>query len=67
LRNDYQCTFYESWNDEKNIQIIVREDHQSAQCRGTGDPETSPAVAYIDINKQSGKITWPDLFDDTED
>lgn len=67
LRNDYQCTFYESWNDEKNIQIKVREDHQSDQCLGAGDPETSPAVAYIDINKQSGKITWPDISDDTED
>jgi hypothetical protein len=34
LRPDYQCIFYESWNAKKAIEIIVREDHQTALCRG---------------------------------
>lgn len=63
LRTDYHCVFYESWNAQKEIQIIVREDHQSALCRGSADSETSPPVAYISINKQSGEISWPDMAD----
>ncbi|EGT4255469.1 hypothetical protein D8W73_15545 [Citrobacter amalonaticus] len=61
LRNDYQCVFYESWNEEKSIQIIVREDHQSERCRGNGDPRSIPAVAYPGIDKLSGKVTWADI------
>ncbi|MDQ2230806.1 hypothetical protein RBI69_13315 [Citrobacter portucalensis] len=61
LRHDYQCIFYESWNAKKAIEIIVREDHQTALCRGGADPQTSPPVAYISIDKASGKISWPDV------
>lgn len=61
LRHDYQCIFYESWNAKKAIEIIVREDHQTALCRGGADPQTSPPVAYISIDKTSGEISWPDV------
>ena len=61
LRPDYQCIFYESWNAKKAIEIIVREDHQTALCRGGADPQTSPPVAYISIDKTSGEISWPDV------
>ncbi|HGY3856323.1 TPA: hypothetical protein ACNVXR_005417, partial [Citrobacter freundii] len=61
LRPDYQCIFYESWNAKKAIKIIVREDHQTALCRGGADPQTSPPVAYISIDKTSGEISWPDV------
>lgn len=61
LRHDYQCIFYESWNAKKAIEIIVREDHQTALCRGGADPQTSPPVAYISIDKASGEISWPDV------
>lgn len=61
LRHDYSCIFYESWSAEKEIQMMVREDHQSPRCRGAGDPETSPVVAYISVNKLSGDIRWPDV------
>lgn len=67
LRTDYRCVFYESWNAQKEIQIIVREDHQSALCRGGADSETAPPVAYISINKQSGDISWPDMADGFEE
>lgn len=63
LRTDYRCVFYESWNASKEIQIIVREDHQSPLCRGGADSETAPPVAYISINKQNGDIRWPDMAD----
>ncbi len=43
--------------------MIVREDHQSALCRGGADSETAPPVAYISINKQNGDISWPDMAD----
>ena len=61
LRHDHQCIFYESWNAKKAIEIIVREDHQTALCRGGADPQTSPPVAYISIDKASGEISWPDV------
>ncbi|MES3481463.1 hypothetical protein AZ006_004140 [Citrobacter freundii] len=61
LRHDYQCIFSESWNAKKAIEIIVREDHQTALCRGGADPQTSPPVAYISIDKTSGEISWPDV------
>ncbi|MEG0803176.1 MAG: hypothetical protein RSG80_18320 [Citrobacter sp.] len=61
LRHDYQCIFYESWNAKTAIEIIVREDHQTALCRGGADPQTSPPVAYISIDKTTGKISWPDV------
>lgn len=63
LRADYHCVFYESWNALKEIQMNVREDHQSALCRGGADSETAPPVAYVSINKQSGDISWPDMAD----
>ncbi|VUS33280.1 hypothetical protein SB6419_02338 [Klebsiella spallanzanii] len=66
LRHDYSCIFYESWNAEKEIQMMVREDHQSSQCRGAGDPETSPVIAYISLNKLSGEIRWPDVAEGFE-
>lgn len=66
LRHDYSCIFYESWNAEKEIQMMVREDHQSPQCRGAGDPETSPVIAYISLNKLSGEIRWPDVAEGFE-
>lgn len=61
LRHDHQCIFYESWNAKKAIEIIVREDHQTALCRGEADPQTSPPVAYTSIDKASGEISWPDV------
>ncbi|QGN40504.1 hypothetical protein GJ746_10355 [Klebsiella oxytoca] len=61
LRHDYSCIFYESWSAKKEIRIIVREDHQSEHCRGAGDPETAPAIAYISVDKLSGEIRWPDV------
>lgn len=66
LRHGYSCIFYESWNAEKEIQMMVREDHQSSQCRGAGDPETSPVIAYISLNKLSGEIRWPDVAEGFE-
>ncbi|CDL38701.1 hypothetical protein [Citrobacter freundii] len=30
-------------------------------CRGGADPQTSPPVAYISIDKTSGEISWPDV------
>jgi hypothetical protein len=36
-------------------------DHQTALCRGGADPQTSPPVAYISIDKTSGEISWPDV------
>ena len=63
LRTDYHCVFYESWNAPKAVEMIVREDHQSALCRGGADSETSPPVAYVSINTQSGAISWPDMAD----
>ncbi|WP_235891556.1 hypothetical protein [Klebsiella spallanzanii] len=66
LRHDYSCIFYESWNAEKEIQMMVREDHQSSQCRGAGAPETSPVIAYISLNKLSGEIRWPDVAEGFE-
>ncbi|MCS3462652.1 MULTISPECIES: hypothetical protein [Citrobacter] len=61
LRYDYQCVFYESWNAKNAIEIIVREDHQTEFCRGAADPQTSPPVAYISIDKATGEISWPDV------
>lgn len=66
LRHDYSCIFYESWNAEKEIQMMVREDHQSPRCRGAGDPETSPVIAYVSVNKLSGAIRWPDVAEGFE-
>ena len=43
------------------IEIIVREDHQTEFCRGAADPQTSPPVAYISIDKATGEISWPDV------
>ncbi|WP_336285895.1 hypothetical protein [Citrobacter arsenatis] len=61
LRHDYQCIFYESWNEKNDIAIIVREDHQTEWCRGSAaDPRTAPAIANISINKTSGEIGSPD-------
>ncbi|MCR3699083.1 hypothetical protein N5860_13610 [Citrobacter portucalensis] len=39
----------------------MREDHQTALCRGGADPQTSPPVAYTSIDKASGEISWPDV------
>lgn len=61
LRHDYQCVFYESWNAKNAIEIIVREDHQTELCRGAADPQTSPPMAYISIDKATGEISWPDV------
>ena len=66
LRHDYSCIFYESWDAEKEIQMMVREDHQSPRCRGAGDPDTSPVIAYISVNKLSGVIRWPDVAEGFE-
>lgn len=35
-------------------------------CRGEGDPETSPVIAYISLNKLSGEIRWPDVAEGFE-
>ncbi|MDA8479888.1 hypothetical protein NNO04_14405 [Citrobacter sp. Awk 4] len=67
LRHDYQCVFYESWNAKKAIEFIVREDHQTALCRGGADPATSPPTAYISIDKTSGAINWPDVAEGFEE
>nr|WP_032940121.1 hypothetical protein [Citrobacter youngae] len=62
LRHDYQCIFYESWNEKNEIAIIVREDHQTALCRGAAaDPLTAPAIADISINKTTGEVSSPDV------
>ncbi|MDU2940500.1 MAG: hypothetical protein E7B59_15180 [Enterobacteriaceae bacterium] len=67
LRHDNTCVLYESWNEEKAISIIVREDHQSADCRGGGDPDTAPAINEININKSTGEITSFDTLDGPHD
>lgn len=58
LRKDNRCIFYDSWNDTDKISIIVREDHQTKECRGGADLLVSPAIGYIYINKKTGEIEF---------
>ncbi len=63
LRRDNRCIFYESWNETDKISFIVREDHQTKECRGGSDPRVSPAIGYIDINKKTGEIKFINPYD----